>query len=183
MPHERQNLRAAIVAQLKGPLNNRTSAGARVYANRMHPLRVADLPVVLVFIESETVGEVVRGPRELKRIAAVKIEGWVMTPPGIATDDALDAMALQIEAAMDLDIYHDKNAFTSVLANTEIGIKIDGEQSMGAVSLTYDVTYHSQLRNAVPTSMFATANARISQAPGSQAPLDQVNSTFPIPIT
>lgn len=182
MAHERQNLRAAIVAQIKGPANNRTTAGARVYPSRMHPLRSADLPAILIYIESETVseGSAVTSPRELKRMAEVKVEGWVMTPPGVATDDALDALALQIETAMDIDLNLDGNAFDSQLQSTEIGIKIEGDQSMGAVALTYAVTYHSDIRVTLPVDNFEEANTQISLG-GTQATADRANDSIAIP--
>ena len=177
MAHERKELREAIVSQLKGPSNNRTAAGARVYETRQGPLRTSELPALSVYIDSETVTEDSdkTAPRELTRIATVAIEGWCIATT--AVDDALDALALEIETAMDVDLNLGLTAFDSVLSLSEFGIKLDGERPMGCVHLEYKVTYHTDLRVAVAVDDFDTADIQYSLA-GDQATLDQAHDTL-----
>lgn len=172
MSHERQQLREAIVAQLKGPSNDRTSAGSRVTKSRMEPQTIDQLPAISVYSADEAIHESSSStaPRELKRLPRIQIVGWVVASS--AVDDALDALALQIETAMDLDHTLDHYAFDSILESTSFVQIEGGERPLGAVSLTYACTYHTQVRNAAPTDIFDTAAAQVSLA-GDQATLDQ----------
>ncbi len=173
--HERQAIREAILAQLLGTAPAyRTSAGARVYKSREAPNRKAELPAINIYTDSEPVDEGSKNtaPRELKRIAVIAIEAWVTASDNV--DDALDALALEIETAMDLDVNLADTAFDSILLSTDIGLKLDGERPMGVLHLEYAVTYHSQIRAPAPTALFDIASAKTSLG-GAQAPLDQTS--------
>lgn len=170
MPHERKLMRDAAVAQLLGA----TSAGSRVTSTRMPPPQTATLPSIGVYTDDEVTDEASKhsAPRELKRRALVAVEAWVAVPAGGAIDDAFDAIALQIETAMDANIYLAGTAFESVLASTEMGIDMSGARPMGCVKLTYEVDYHSDLRVTAPTDIFDAATTKYSQN-NAQAPADQ----------
>jgi len=173
MAHERTEIRNAIVAQLKGPGNNRTAAGARVVKSRLAPPKTASLPFVSVYNELEPIKEGGdKGSRELERQYEVTICGWVIAASDSDVDDALDALALEIETAMDLDHTLDSYASTSHLVNTQFGIDLSGERPLGAVSLTYGCTYFSKTRNAAPVDNFDTASA-VTDLGGEQATLDE----------
>lgn len=171
--HERQAIREAIIAQLTGiaPAYP-TDAQARVFKSREAPVRIAELPAINIYIDSELIapGSELSSPRELKRVVVIAIEGWVRASENV--DDALDALALQIETAMDSDPYLANNAFDSILASTETGIKLTGDKPMGCVHLEYAITYHSQVRTPAPAAIFDTASAKLS-IDGEQAPADQ----------
>lgn len=177
MAHERQDIRAAIVARL---IAASTGAGSRVSTQRMRPLRKAGLPAILVYSDSEKVseGSAETSPRELTRTAVFVVEAWVSAEAS-ALEDAMDAIALQIETAMDqdLNLAHPSTptvptAFDSTLIGTEFGVDPDGELPMGCVHLEYAITYHSDLRITAPTDLFDQVEATTSLS-NEQATLDQ----------
>jgi hypothetical protein len=177
MAHERQDIRTAIVARL---IAASTGAGSRVSTQRGRPLRKAGLPAILVYSDSEKVseGSAETSPRELKRTAVFAVEAWV-TAEASVLEDAMDAIALEIETALDqdLNLAHPSTpavplAFDSVLIGTEFGVDPDGELPMGCVHLEYAITYHSDLRLAAPTDLFDQLEATTSLG-GDQAALDQ----------
>lgn len=145
MPHERTAIRDAVVAQL---IAGSTSAGARVYGSRLKPLVEAELPAVLVYTDSESVdpASANSSPRWLRRTVELTVEGVVRVAEGLQTE--LDDLALEIETAMDSDLEFGQTAFSSTLAGTEVGMKMDGNQPMGMVRLVYNVVYETDLRVA-----------------------------------
>lgn len=180
--HERKLLRDAIVAQVKGTAPTfRTAAGARVVSSRHAPNKTDTLPKISVFTADEPVNESSAGtsPRELKRTVRVEVVGWVVASEDV--DDALDALALEIETAMDLDTHLDGYAFDSILEATAFGEKLEGERPLGAVSLTYACTYHTQKRIPLPTEDFEIASSQISIGNG-QALADRAKDDVDIPI-
>ncbi len=163
MAHERKDIRTAIVARLIAA----DVAGPRVSTSRERPVRKGGLPAVLVFSDSEKVieGSEQTAPRELKRVAVFAIEAWV-TAEATELEDAMDAIALEVEAVMDADlnlshpddVTNVPTAFDSGLIGTEFGVDPNGETPMGCVRLEYAITYHSQQRDAeVPEDVFDTA--------------------------
>jgi hypothetical protein len=173
--HERQAIREAIVAQLKG----RTSAGVRVFKSRREPLREMELPAITVYTDEETVDDVNTAPRELKRQVSVAVIGWVMQSASV--DDALDALALEIETAMDADMFlGGTSPGASRLASVAIGEKLDGARPMGAVNLTYTATYFTDLRIALEANAFTTVDVKTSVTPG-QALADRAENILAVP--
>lgn len=155
--HERREIRDAIVAQL---IAAGASFGSRVFPTRIPPLRTAELPAVCVYTDDEQVDRATwsTAPRELGRTVNVAIEGWVRVTEDI--EDVFDALALEVETAMDADLNLDETAFDSGLVSTEIGISMQGDRPMGAIRLLYAVTYHTELRVQPPEDEFDTANIR-----------------------
>ena len=144
MAHQRTLIRGAVVAQLLGA----TAAGARVYPTRILPLRRPELPVISVYTleEAVTAASLATAPRELSRELPVMIEGWVA--PGDNVDDAMDALALEIETAMHADPYLADTAAESILDSTVMEVVEDGDRMMGLVVLTYAVTYRTSAPEA-----------------------------------
>lgn len=149
MAHERQDIRNAIVAQLSG----KTDAGTRIFKSRMVPLRSAELPALSVYMMSETIdaGSVNTAPRELKRTLTVAIVAWVNAADKLMEklDDTFDAIALQIETAMDADLCLGDTAFISSLSAIDTVIDMEGDRPMGCIRLEYSVVYHTDLRTQV----------------------------------
>ena len=173
--HERAAVRQAIVAQLTGAAPNwRTSAEGRVVKSRQAPVKRQSLPMISVASDSDITdtSSLQNAPRELKRNYQVVITGWVLAEQGIEVDDALDALALEIEAAMDVDTFLDGHASDSVLLSSVFGEKLDGDRPMGVVELTYNVVLFTDLRAAAPAAIFDTAAIQTSLG-GAQAPADQ----------
>ncbi len=155
MAHERKDIRDAAIAALLGE----TDAGSRVSASRMAPPQNAELPCLSVYTDDETVDPASKNttPRELRRTVTLAIEGWVSVPAGDALDDAFDALALEIETAMDADADLDQTVYSCVLDRTEMGVKMDGNRPMGCVRLEYTATYLTDLRLEEAENDFDTA--------------------------
>jgi hypothetical protein len=153
-----------------------TSAGPRVLATRNAPVR-SDLPALSVYTDTEIVSEtsVSSSPRELARTLTLVVEGWVSASDtnGESLDNALDAVALEIETALDQDLNLLGTAFTSVLTSTEFGVKVDGNRPMGCVHLEFAVVYHSDLRVSAPTDAFSSVDVHYNL--GGQATADQAH--------
>lgn len=152
MAHPRKDIRDAIVATLKGTADPRpTSAGARIYGNRMEPLKQREtMPVVVVYALREQVDPSWdQTPRQLKRILSVAVEAAAEASGVVGgnLDDALDALALEVEVAMDRDDSLGGKAAKSILTSTEIEFPTDGERVLGAVRLVYEVTYYTDAPN------------------------------------
>ncbi len=164
MAHERKEIRDAAAAHLVAAA---TSAGARVFKTRLNPMQGAELPAINLHTEQETVSEESKNtaPRELKRTVVLQIDGWVAGDLDTLDDD-LDALALEIETAMDRNVNledvageHPK-AHDSMLVSTEIDTAIVGNRPMGVVRLEYAVTYFSQLRTEAAVDDFDTADIK-----------------------
>ncbi len=163
--HERAQLRAAAILQLIGAegslpsITYATAAGARVTSSRRAPNDTDELPCISVYTDSEQIDPASQNtnPRELKRRPVLAIEAWVKVPAGGDVDAALDAIALEIETAMDGDDTLDDTASESILESTETGVKLDGARPMGCIRLEYATVYRTDLRIAEPEDDFDEA--------------------------
>jgi hypothetical protein len=137
--HQRQLIREAAKAALVG----KTGAGARVYETRVVPFKRLELPAIAVYTLEENVDPASRStaPRELKRTVDLAIEAAVKQGENI--DDALDAIALEIERALHADETLGGAASDSILSSTEIDVLEDGDRLVGVVTLVYSVTYYT----------------------------------------
>jgi hypothetical protein len=148
--HPRTVIRHAVVSNLTGE----TSAGTRVQGTRIDPERKTRLPAISVYCTKEPVDvdtSSQTAPRVLYRQLELEIGAWV---PGTANPeddigDALDAMCLEIEVAMDADRFLGgrQNGLVqdTILKNTEFGLQAgkNGDPFVGVVTLTYLVTYNT----------------------------------------
>jgi hypothetical protein len=144
--HERKQIRDAVVAALSG----HTSAAARVYPSRIRSLANEELPAICVYTDAEQTDEpsANTAPRELKRSMQVAIEAWVSVVANGPVDDAFDAIALEIETAMDADDSLGGTVFWAWPSSTEFGIDNKGARPMGCVKIEYTCVYHSELRTS-----------------------------------
>ena len=137
MAHQRQVIGEAIVALLTG----QTTAGARVYLNRVEPLRSKEIPAVVVYVLGEKSEHGDTAPRELKRELSVDIEALVLLDDSAAS--TLNDIAQAIETAMSADPSLDGEAGDSYLTGTDIAISQEGEQLLMSATLFYSVVYHT----------------------------------------
>lgn len=139
MPHQRE----AIGAKVRELLLGQTAAGLRVYLNRFLTLRNRELPAVLIYPLSETVDpdSARTAPRELTRRLELAIDGLVAAEN--EADVAMNALALQIETALQADPYLDGVAADSILTATDLAIDTVGDRLVGRVALTFEVTYRT----------------------------------------
>lgn len=172
--HPRKIIRDATVARL---IRAGTAAGARVTPTRVDPHKKHELPALSVYTLSEQTGpEDDTEPRELWRTLKLEIAGWVAHSAACPADDALDALAEQIEAAMDADRYLDGAAGESLLVGTEITIRDDGDPLIGILTLTYEVTYRTTVAapNDLDDFLRAASTAQVGTAAVDNAPRDVI---------
>jgi hypothetical protein len=169
--HERQAIRAAVIAQISG----HTAAGTRVNGSRMGPVRESALPSICVYVDSEIVTpeSLDTAPRDLTREADLRIEAYVGVAAGVDLEAALDAIAEEIEIAMDSDVRHGGLVASSVLAGTELGLSDLGSRPLGVARLTYSIVYQTAQRLTEPVDIFDTMHASYDLA-GAQAVADQL---------
>lgn len=156
MAHPRKVIRHAVVTLLTGA----TAAGTRVHSTRIEPIKKTLLPAIAVYALGEPVRPDSDGtaPREITRDVKVEIAGWVAHSDALSVDDAMDDLAEQIEAAMDVDPYLGGAAGDSILENTEMEVANDGERLIGIVALTYSVTYRTTPAEPADPDDFLTAD-------------------------
>jgi hypothetical protein len=142
MPHQRKVIRDAVVALLKAA---NTVAGSRVYPNRFTALTNVKLPALLVYTLSEDVdpGSADTSPRELTRALELQIHAVVGVEE--APDDALDALALQVETAMHADRFLGGaiGGKGLLLTSTEIVADIEGDRYTATAALFYALEYQT----------------------------------------
>jgi hypothetical protein len=142
--HERKAIRAATVAQL---IAANTAAGSRVYATRKPPNESSALPVINVYTLSDQTEEVTANTasRELKRLVNLVIEAYVASTDN--ADDAIDALALEIETAMDSDESIAGTCGWSWPSETQTQVDF-GDKQYGTLQMIYHCEYHSELRQS-----------------------------------
>jgi hypothetical protein len=142
--HQRTAIRTFVRDLLK---NGGTAAGTRVHKFQVDPRRLNQLPALSVYILEEAVEDDSKttAPRELERRAPLVIEGWVGEQEGTDIDDALDALALEVETLMHADPYlgGTVGAAGAVLEDTAIAVLEQGDRRLGMVALVYGVTYYT----------------------------------------
>lgn len=137
-------------------LVGQTDAADRVYKSRLVPVRENSLPAISVYTDSETVDDSsMSTARELTRQVTLSVDAFVKVPAEGHVDDAFDAIALQIETALDADLNFNSTAFNSVLSSTEFGQLQVGDKPMGCVHMEYSVIYHTGLRIEAPEDDFS----------------------------
>lgn len=130
--HERQTIREAVVAMLKGA----TEAGDSVYASRMAPWLMGELPAISVFTREENC------PREYTNDQRRNMRlGVSLACAGAeAVDNDLDALALEVERLM---AANPKAGGAWEIAYSEMSVEVVEEQRqpIAAATLTFDVLY------------------------------------------
>jgi hypothetical protein len=167
--HQRKAIRDAVVTALVAAA---TSAGSRVFPTRVVPWRKTELPAVSVYALDEKSDDQQTAPRWLKRTMTLSVEAVVRQ--GANVDDALDALALELEAAMHADPTFGDVCGDSTLTGTELEVLEQGDQLFGLLRLTYSVTYDTDAPYArdVATDDLETIEAQTSIG-GAQAAADR----------
>jgi hypothetical protein len=147
--HPRHQLRHAIRDRLADFELGRphdgywTPAEDRVYANRSVEIDPDELPLILVSCKEEEVELINRSDFDggYRRMLMVHVEGLCMALDNV--DDALDAMALGIEAALDGLLVEGLETAMLQMVRTDLDVDRDGEVPIGAVRITYRAPYLS----------------------------------------
>jgi len=133
--HARQQIREALATALTGL----TTTSTRVYQSRLHTLRDANLPCLLVNTDSEQVeSATMNSPALLERSLTVVVR--CVTKAASDLDDALDTMAKEVETALGLSTL--SGLAENVLLQS-ISVEMDDamEKPVGVLSLTYQISY------------------------------------------
>jgi hypothetical protein len=161
MAHQRRIIREAVKAALVAA---GTSAGSRVFETRMVPWSRVELPAIAVYSSDETTDPDSQqtAPRELKRTLQLAIE--CMVEGVVDLDDAMDAMAVQIERAMHRDPTFGGACGDSLLTSCELDLAEVGAKELGMLRMVYTVTYYTAAPEAedVTLSDLKTIDAHYS---------------------
>ncbi len=145
--HQRQIIREAI----RDILLNKTKAKARVYTNRASLNHTEEMPVIVIFPQSEDVTVFNESPRQLKKILSVVIEigaiGQEQPVPGEKlcgpfAEDILDDLAEEVECELSRDDTIGGAADDITPASTEFDFRPEGSEPIGTARLVYAVTYY-----------------------------------------
>lgn len=138
MTHRRKEIRDRAVAVLAAA---DIVADGRVVSNRLIAAHEDNLPMINVLSadEAEQIQEV--SGAGLIRTLQLAIEITAKTADGETIDDALDALAEDVEDAMEGDPTLSQLAIDCTLASTAIATDVSGHYSLGRIRLTYQTRY------------------------------------------
>ena len=134
--------RIEIRKALQELLRDKLNINGKVYANRVIPMQAGDLPVVLIYPESEESTILRKDPyRTLRRDLRITIQIIATDSEVESLSDCLDNFASEIEKAIEGsnrlgNIVHDIN-----IDNLEAAYRGEGQKPEGSLSLNYNVTY------------------------------------------
>lgn len=147
--HPRKLIRDAAVAAL----TNTTSAGPRVKAQRVEPMGVkisasrgTGLPAIGVYTPTDNVDADAAQykPLELWHTLDLHVVAWVIDTAALPVENAIDAIAKQIEDVMSIDRSLGGTCGGKVgciLMSTETGVDDEGDPLIGVVRLAFRCEY------------------------------------------
>lgn len=136
MAHVRKQIRDRIATLVTGL----PTTGASVYKMRRYALDDAKLPAICVYTMDESSSLITIGTRTLNRTINVAVQAFAK---GASTtiSDTIDAICVEVEEAIAADFQLNGLAKSCVLTESQIDISVEGEKSVGNVSLIYSVDY------------------------------------------
>ena len=162
--HPRKRIRDAVVARL---VDANAEVGDRVFPSRFNPLWEPELPAILVYFRDEKADVFSGAPRRLRRTVPLVVE--IIAHAGPALDDEFDAIALDVEKALNADSEGtgslDGTANDCLYTGTEFSASDEGKVPMGMARLLFDVDYVMDESDTVVPDEFLKANVRIDLAP------------------
>jgi len=135
--HQRTRIRQAIVARLL----NQTSAGARVFTNRVDPIPTQDLPALRIETNSETSDDIDLAQTSQNRTLQLLVVGLAKATANL--DDVLDQLALEAERAIFTAPDPTFGGIVETLnyQGAQIGFAGSLEQPIAEIRLAYSVVY------------------------------------------
>lgn len=147
MAHVRKSIRDNIATTLTGL----TTTGSNVFQTRLFSLTDAKLPAVCIYTNAEaTEYTTITTPRTQMRSLDVAVEFYVKATANI--DNTLDAIAVEIEEALYIDLTRGGNAKDTQITAFEADYNSDGEQSVGVGRFTVTVSY-ATVENDIETAV------------------------------
>ncbi|MBU1040052.1 MAG: hypothetical protein KKF77_03000 [Proteobacteria bacterium] len=164
--HPRQLIREAVVALLL----SKTDAGTRVWPSRVRHVSSRDLPAIGVYTTEESSPLADASPRKYERTVNVVVD--CLVEKNDALDDALDALAKQVEDLLMADPTLGGTASDSALMRTTIGLVGEGRTESGCASLEFEADYETSpgLVDADTLDDFAVAGVDMDLAPADGTP-------------
>lgn len=141
--HARRAIRDAAVQALTGLL----TTGANVHATRLYPIEAAGLPALCIYTLAEESGFDTMSPsRKLLRRLELAVE--IVAQVNDTLDDALDAIALEVEQILGTNFTLGGTAKDCELQSTKITVRGEGEKQTGSAVLIFGITYRTPANNA-----------------------------------
>lgn len=159
--HPRAVIRKAVAALLKG----KTVAGQRVFTSRVEAFGAHHLPAISVYTTDEDADTGDTSPRRYTRTTDVVVQAVFDVDKDL--DDAMDAMALQLEAVLLADPSWGGVADDSVLTKSAMYLAETGRSDLGCLALTFRAEYDTRpgLLDEATLDDFATADVTYDLAP------------------
>ena len=137
MTHKRQSIRERVASTLTGL----TTTGANVFQSRVYPIENTKLPCLLIYTREETSEPLVMNPpRTIEKVLSLVVEGYVKANTNF--DDTIDTICEEVEEALFTDRLVNDLALDSFLVNTDISYNGEGDNPLGIVVMTFQITYH-----------------------------------------
>ena len=137
MAHKRQSIRERVASTLTGL----TTTGSNVFQSRVYPIENTKLPCLLIYTREETSEPLVmKPPRTIEKVLSLVVEGYVKANTNF--DDTIDTICEEVEEALFTDRLINNLALDSFLVNTEISYNGEGDNPLGIVVMTFQITYH-----------------------------------------
>ncbi|HRO60316.1 MAG TPA: hypothetical protein PK177_14315 [Burkholderiaceae bacterium] len=131
MAHVRKQIRDAVIARLVGA----TAAGARVSANRTIAPALSQCPFIVVEVSRTSVDPATMGSALMRELS---VDVVIHVAQSSNAADALDAIAVQVEQALDVDL--PVIVSDLVLTGDEIDEERAGPGEIAALRMQYLVT-------------------------------------------
>ena len=137
MAHKRQAIRERVASTLTGL----TTTGSNVFQSRVYPIENTKLPCLLIYTREETSEPLTTNPpRAIEKILSLVVEGYVKANTNF--DDTIDTICEEVEEALFTDRLINNLALDSFLINTDISYNGEGDNPLGIVVMTFQITYH-----------------------------------------
>ena len=137
MAHKRQSIRERVASTLTGL----TTTGSNVFQSRVYPIENTKLPCLLIYTREETSEPLVMNPpRTIEKVLSLVVEGYVKANTNF--DDTIDTICEEVEEALFTDRLINDLALDSFLVNTDISYNGEGDNPLGIVVMTFQITYH-----------------------------------------
>ena len=137
MAHKRQLIRERVATTLTGL----STTGSNVFQSRVYPIENTKLPCLLIYTREETSEPLTTNPpRVIEKILSLVIEAYVKANANY--DDTIDTITEEVEEALYGDRLINNLALDSFLVNTDISYNGEGDNPLGIVVMTFQITYH-----------------------------------------
>ncbi len=137
MAHKRQSIRERVASTLTGL----ATTGSNVFQSRVYPIENTKLPCLLIYTREETSEPLTTNPpRAIEKVLSLVVEGYVKANTNF--DDTIDTICEEVEEALFTDRLINDLALDSFLINTDISYNGEGDNPLGIVVMTFQITYH-----------------------------------------